>query len=144
MNVNEMQQQIFAAIKRKLKGDESVADELARLLGISTDSAYRRMRGEKPVTFEELYKIATHYQISLDQLMNIHNGAIIFQGQYLDKQNFRFEGYMNSLVQNMTYMNSFKEKEFYYSCKDMPIFHHFVFREIAAFKWFFWLKTYYQ
>jgi hypothetical protein len=41
-------------------------------------------------------------------------------------------------------MNSFKEKEFYYSCKDLPVFYHYVFREIAAFKWFFWLKTYLQ
>lgn len=144
MNVNELQQQLFDVIRRKLKEDKSVAEEIAGLLDISTDSAYRRMRGEKPISFDELYRIATNYNISLDQLMNINNGGIIFQGQYLDKENFRFENYMASLVQNMAYMNSFKEKEFYYSCKDLPIFHHFVFREIAAFKWFFWLKTYFQ
>ena len=91
MNANELQQQIFQAIKRKLQKEESVAEEMASLLGISTDSAYRRMRGEKTITFEELYKIATNYNISLDQLMNINNGGILFQGQYLDKQNFRFE-----------------------------------------------------
>ena len=144
MNVNELQQQLFQAIKRKLQKEESVAEEIARLLEISTDSAYRRMRGEKTITFEELYTIATNYNISLDQLMNIHNGAIMFQGQYLDKNNFRFEEYMTSMLQNLAYMNSFKEKEFYYSCKDIPVFYHFVFREIAAFKWFFWLKTYFQ
>ena len=144
MNANELQQQIFQAIKRKLQKEESVAEEMASLLGISTDSAYRRMRGEKTITFEELYKIATNYNISLDQLMNINNGGILFQGQYLDKQNFRFEEYMTSMLQNLSYMNSFKEKEFYYSCKDMPVFDHFVFKEIAAFKWFFWLKTYFQ
>ncbi len=144
MNVNELQQQLFHVIKRKLKEDKSVAEEIAGLLDISTDSAYRRMRGEKTISFDELYRIAINYSISLDQLMNINNGGIVFQGQYLDKENFRFENYMASLVQNMAYMNSFKEKEFYYSCKDLPIFHHFVFREIAAFKWFFWLKTYFQ
>lgn len=144
MNVNEIQQQLFQAIKRKLQKEESIIEEIARLLGISTDSAYRRMRGEKTITFEELYTIATNYNISLDQLMDINSGAIMFQGQYLDKQTFRFEEYSTSLLQNMAYMNSFKEKEFYYSCKDLPIFHHYVFREIAAFKWFFWLKTYFH
>jgi len=144
MNVPELQQQLFQAIKRKLQKEESVADELARLLEISTDSAYRRIRGEKTITFDELYTIATNYNISLDQLMNINSGAIMFQGQFLDKNNFRFEEYLKSMVQNLAYMNSFKEKEFYYSCKDMPVFHHFVFREIAAFKWFFWLKTYFH
>ena len=144
MNTTEIQEQLFQSIKRKWKGEAPIADEIARLLGISTDSAYRRMRGEKPITFEELYIISTHYRISLDQLLGIDNGGIQFQGQFLNKQNFRFDGYMTSLVQNMAYMNSFKEKEFYYSCKDMPIFDHFVFREIAAFKWFFWLRTYFQ
>jgi hypothetical protein len=144
MDVNELQQQVFLAIKGKLKGNASVADEIAGLLDISSDSAYRRMRGEKIITLEELYKIATHYNISLNQLMNIDDGAIVFRGQYVDKNNFRFEEYLTSLVQNLAYMNSFKEKEFYYSCKDIPVFHHFVFREIAAFKWFFWLKTYFH
>jgi hypothetical protein len=96
------------------------------------------------LTIDELYSLCTHYHISLDQLMNIQTGAILFQGQYVDKKTFRFENYMSSLMNVMVYMNSFKEKEFYYSCKDLPIFHHFVFREIAAFKWFFWLKTYFQ
>lgn len=144
MSENEIQQRLFLIIKSKLAADASVADEVAALLGISPDSAYRRMRGEKVVAFDELYKIATHYRISIDQLMNIDTGNILFQGQYLNKHNFKFEEYMGSLLKNVAYMNSFKEKEFYYSCKDMPVFHHFVFREIAAFKWFFWLKTYFQ
>ncbi len=144
MGESELQQQLFQVVKGRLVTDASVADEIAALLEISTDSAYRRMRGEKAVTFDELYKIATHYKISLDQLMNIDNSGFLFQGKFIDKKNFRFEEYITSLVQNLAYMNGFKEKEFYYCCKDMPIFHHFVFREIATFKWFFWLKTYFQ
>ncbi len=144
MSESEIQQQLFQLIKSRLAADASVADAVAVLLDISTDSAYRRMRGEKALTFDELYKIATHYRISLDQLMNINTGAMLFQGQFLNKQNFPFEEYMNSLLQNMAYMNSFKEKEFYYTCKDMPIFHHFVVREIAAFKRFVWLKTFFH
>jgi len=144
MNVIELQQSLFQAIKSKLPPDASVVDDVAALLEISTDSAYRRMRGEKPIMLDELYKIAIHYRISLDQLMNISNDTIQFQGRYLDQKNFRFEEYMNNLLQNMTYINSLKEKEIYYSCKDMPIFHYFVLREIAAFKWFFWLNTYFH
>lgn len=144
MNVAELQQQLFQAIKTRLKTEVPLAEEIARLLDISADSAYRRMRGEKTITFEELVKLATHFNISLDHLMNLNRGTIQFQGQFLDKKNFRFEEYTYTLMQHMAYINSFKEKEFYYSCKDMPIFHHFLFREIAAFKWFFWLKTYFQ
>ena len=144
MGVIELQQQLFQIIKRRLASDASVVEEIAALLEMSTDSAYRRIRGEKTVTLEELYTLATHYRISLDQLMNINTGAILFEGQYLNSQNFRFEEFTNSLLQHMNYINRAKEKEFYYSCKDLPIFYHYVFRELAAFKWFFWLKTYFR
>ena len=144
MNPEEIQPLLFQAIKRKLPADASVVDEIAGLLGISTDSVYRRMKGEKQITLDELYKIAIHYRISMDQLMNINSGTIQFQGQYVDKKNFRFEEYMNNVLRYLVYMNSFKEKEFYWSCKDLTLFHHYVFREIAAFKWFFWLKTYFD
>ncbi|MGZ8550860.1 MAG: helix-turn-helix domain-containing protein [Chitinophagaceae bacterium] len=144
MGEHELQQQLFLAIKSRLTTDASVAEELAALLEISTDSAYRRLRGEKALTFDELYKIAKHYRVSIDQLMNLENGGFVFQGQFLDKKTFRFEEYMNSLLQNLAYMNTFKQKEFYYSCKDLPVFYHYLFRELAAFKCFFWLKTYFS
>jgi hypothetical protein len=144
MNTGELQQQLFAEIKRKIGEDKSVAEEIAKLLDISSDSAYRRMRGEKTISLDELYKLCTHYKISLDQMMNIQTDAIMFQGKYLDKESFHFDKYITNIMHLMAYMNSFKEKEFYYVCKDLPFFHHYHFREIAAFKWFFWLKTYSQ
>ena len=71
MNINEIQQQLFQQIKYKLPASASVVDEVAKLLNISSDSAYRRMRGEKQITFEELCALCGNYQVSLDQLMNI-------------------------------------------------------------------------
>ena len=144
MTTGELQQQLFKAIKSKIGEDLSLPDEIAKLLDISTDSTYRRMRGEKTVTLDELQLLCSHYQVSLDQLMNVQAKGIVFQGQYLDKTNFRFEEYVTSMMHNMAYMNSFKEKRFYYLCKDLPIFHQYHIREIAAFKWFFYLKTYFQ
>jgi len=141
MSVIEIQQQLFQAIKGRLASDASVSDEIAALLDISTDSAYRRMRGEKQITFEELYKIATHYRLSLDQLMNINTGAFMFQGNLLNPKTHRYDAYLTGMMHNIAYFNSFKKKEFYYLCKDTPIFHYYNSREIAAFKYFFWMGT---
>ena len=141
MEVNQIQQQLFQAIKSRLPADASVVDETAKLLGISTDSAYRRMRGEKQVTLEELYSLCSHYKISLDQLMNIQTGAYLFQGNILDSKTFRFDAYLKNVMHSVAYINSFKEKEFFYLCKDSPIFHHFYFKELAAFKYYFWMCT---
>lgn len=144
MNINDIQQQLFQLIKTKLPADASVADEVAKLLNISSDSAYRRMRGEKQITFEEVYILCSNYRISLDQLMNIQTGGYLFQGNIVNQRTYGFDQYLTNIMHTLAYFNSFKTKELYYLCKDMPIFHHFHFRDFAAFKWFFWLKTYMQ
>lgn len=141
MNAEALQQQLFTDIKRKIGESASAADEIAKLLEISSDSAYRRLRGEKMISLDELYKLCTHYKVSLDQMMDIQTGIFHFQGQLLDSKTYRYDEYLIATLHWLAYFNSFKEKEYYYLCKDMPIFHHFYFRELATFKYFFWLKT---
>lgn len=141
MSVTEIQQQLFQTIKTKLPTEASVAEEVAKLLDISTDSAYRRMRGEKQITLDELYTLCATYRISVDQLMNIQTGGFMFQGNILDNQTFRFDNYLTGIMHQLAYMNSFKEKQFFYLCKDSPIFHHFYFKEFAAFKYYAWMGT---
>lgn len=141
MNINELQQKLFQEIKTKLPTDASLADETARLLDISTDSVYRRMKGEKPISFDELFTLCTHYNISLDQIMNIRSEAFQFSGKMVSTANFSFNEYLKSIIQYFVFITSYKNNSYYYLCKDLPIFYHFQSREIAAFKYYFWMKT---
>lgn len=142
MDVSEIQQQLFQLIKRKLLPEASAPEEIAQLLDMSADSAYRRMRGEKSISFDELYKLATHYNISLDQLMNIQQNGFLFQGNLLDSKTHRYDAYLTGMMHTMAYFNSFKEKkEFYYLGKDLPVFHYYQFKPLAAFKYYFWMGT---
>jgi len=141
MDAAEIQQGLFQEIKASIPSTVSATEEIAKVLDVSVDSVYRRMRGEKTISLDELYKLCSHYKISLDQLMNIQTGAFMFRGNFLNSKTFRFEDYLKGSIRDLNYMNSFKNVDFYYLCKDVPIFTHFYFREIAAFKYFFWMKT---
>ena len=141
MTTGELQQQLFAEIKRKVGDAASVVDEVAKLLDISTDSAYRRLRNEKTISLDELYLLCTHYKISLDQMMNVQTGSFAFQGNLLNPKTHRYDAYLTGMTHFMAYLNSFKQKEFYYLGKDLPIFHYFHCKELAAFKYFFWMGT---
>ena len=141
MSAASIQIQLFQYLKNKLPEQSSLVDEVAKLLGISTDSAYRRIRGEKALSIEELYTLCVHYKLSLDNLLNLQTDAFLFTGSFVQAENFKFEDYLNNAVQHVKYMNSFKERKFYYLCKDIPLFHHFHFKEIAAFKYYFWMKN---
>lgn len=141
MNTTALQTQFFQYLKTKLPEGVSLAEEVAAALNISTDSAYRRIRGEKPVSFEELYTLCTRYRLSLDTLLNLQTDTVSFQGKFVDPVSFRFDEYMTAVGQQVRYMASFKEREMYYLCKDIPLFHHYQYPELAAFKYFFWHKT---
>ena len=139
MNSN-LQIQLFQQIKIKLPPQVSLVDEMAAVLDISTDSAYRRIRGEKPLSLEEVYKLCIHFKLSLDNLLNLQSDAYLFTGNFVQPDSFRFDDYLKSLGQQVKYMNSFKDRKMYFMCKDIPIFHHFHYREVAAFKYYFWMK----
>jgi transcriptional regulator with XRE-family HTH domain len=140
-NTEELQQQVFQTIKSKIPAHLSAAEEIAGILDISADSAYRRLRGEKTISLDELYKLCIHYRISLDQMLKIQTGAILFNGLYVNEKSFRFDEYLKGELNTLAYLNSFKHTELYWLCKDIPPFHHYQVREIAAFKYFFWMKT---
>ncbi|GAA4741623.1 hypothetical protein [Flavisolibacter ginsenosidimutans] len=141
MNTTDLQIQIFQRIKSSLVPAASLVDEIAGVLNISTDSAYRRIRGEKPVSVDEVYTLCHRYGLSLDALMNVKTDIIPFHGKYVDPAFFRFEDYLVAVAKQVGYMASFKEREMFYLCKDIPLFHHYQFKELAAFKYFFWHKT---
>ncbi len=142
MESNQLQITFFQFIKSKLPSHLSLVDEVADLLEISIDSAYRRIRGEKMISFEEISKIAAHFKLSIDQLLHLKTSdAKIFTGDYVTPDNFNFEQYLQKMLDVLTFLNSFKHKELTHFCKDIVIFDYFPYPELAAFKNFAWMKT---
>ena len=136
-----LQQNLFQQIKNRLPPHLSLVDEVAELLNISNDSAYRRIRGEKPITFEEIQKLASKFNISIDQILKLKSDTGTHTGKFVDAENFDFKSYLEDIVKNLKFINSFKQKEITFFSKDIPIFHYFTYPELAAFKYFFYMKS---
>lgn len=141
METTELQQQLFSFLKDNLPPHLSLVDELGDLLGVGSDSVYRRIRGEKPVTLMELKKICEHFHLSLDQLLQLKNDSVVFRAPDLGKEHFPFADVLKSILQQLKHFNSFKTKQLLYLCKDMPIWQFFLYPELAAFKTFVWAKS---
>src|SRR4029453_16824143 len=104
----EIQQQLFKAIKTRIPEHQSAADEIAKILSISPDSAYRRLRNEKPVSIDELFTLCQHFKISIDQLMNLQADTFAFSGRVIKAESFGFYEYLSNILQNMNYINTFE------------------------------------
>lgn len=128
-------------VKKRIPLHLSLADDLAELLNISRDSAYRRLRGETILSLDEVKQICNRYNISLDALLTSKSNTVTFRFQEADNQNFGFENWMKSILSNLEMIHAAPEKELFYSAKDVPIFYLFDSPELAAFKIYFWNKT---
>jgi hypothetical protein len=137
----QLQEHLFEIIRAKLDPNISFVHDLSDLLGISYDSAYRRIRGEKELALEEVKSICIHYNLSMDTLLNIKSGNIIFNSLALGEDGFTFSDWLKSLLVMIKEISGCRQKEIIYAAKDLPFFYYFEFPEIAAFKIYFWHKT---
>ena len=100
MNQPNTQVLLFQHLKSILPSHLSMADEVADLLEISPDSAYRRIRGEKPITLEELEKVCVHYNISLDQFLHLKTNSFLFSGILREEKERSFDDWLDHLTKN--------------------------------------------
>ncbi len=137
---DSVQSVFLTQIRNRLPQNVAFADELAELLNVSRDSAYRRIRGDTVLSLDEAKKLYDHYGVSLDAIISPDSNMVLFQHQAIDI-NHTLEAWLNSLIQNLELAKSSKELELIFAAKDIPIFHYFQLPELAAFKLFVWSKS---
>jgi len=141
MTETDLQKELFNSIKNTLPSHISLVDTIADLLNLSYDSVYRRIRGEKPISLNELKTLCEHFHLSLDQVLKFKNDTVLFNAPDINSTDPEFTEYLKGMLGQLKYFNSFQNRQMLYQCKDAPIFYFYLFPEIGAFKTFCWIKT---
>ena len=139
MSKNKLQQEFLLKIKETMPENVSFIDEIAETLEISNDSAYRRLRGETALTINEVSKLCTTYNISFDMFTQ-NNENISFTYSTLHNAN-EFVQYLQAILSDMKQIEKSDNNKIIYAAVDIPIFHHFNFPELSAFKMYYWMKA---
>lgn len=93
-------------LREKIRKDDKLVDVIIDTLSIGKESAYRRLRGEVPYTFDDVMKISAKFNISLDSIVgNRRKGAALVNTSIIDIED-PIESYKNYLV---TQREIFKE-----------------------------------
>lgn len=142
MTSPNIQSAFLEQVKKRLPENASLADELAEILSISRDSAYRRMRGETVLSLDEAKVLCNQFGVSLDILLGTSSEIVPFRHQVVNDSPETFEKWLRSILANMDTIVSFPaDKEIVFCAKDVPVFHYFEYNELSAFKMFFWMKS---
>ncbi|HPH45356.1 MAG TPA: helix-turn-helix transcriptional regulator [Chryseolinea sp.] len=132
---DSIQSAFLEEVKKRLPSNLSFVDELAEILSISKDSAYRRIRGETVLSLDEAKKLCGRFGVSIDSLFTPTSNMVPFMDRS-PSENYTLEQWLTSILRNVEMLT-----EITYAAKDIPIFHYLRHPELAAFKMFFWQKT---
>jgi hypothetical protein len=137
----KLQQRFLEELKKSSHHKNTFADEIAALLHISPDSAYRRIRGETVLGLEEVQKLCNHYRVSIDSMLAPKPETVVFRHRAIGYEGYTILDWLKSLMRNLEKMTHAREKNILHSGKEIPLLYYFQSREMAAFKIYFWMKS---
>jgi hypothetical protein len=131
----------ISKFKEVLPPSVGMAEELADVLSVSIDSAYRRIRGETELTIEEIYKITKKYAISVDDVFSNRSDTVTFAYTKLTDSARNFEDYLSRILNHLKLINKFDNKRIYYVADEVPLFYSFHNSKLSNFKLFYWQRS---
>lgn len=134
---DEFLDRVSARFPKKMEA----VDFLSKLLHLGKDAVYRRLRGEKTLTYDEVVLIATTLNISLDQLIYKKGEVISFEFSGLQRQANSFDEYLNGLIIDIAGLAKLTDAHIYYASSEIPIFLYCFFPELIKFKLFVWGRS---
>lgn len=137
----QMQEVFIKHLKQVVPANVSLVDDIADLLKISNDSAYRRLRNETELSLDETYKICKHYRISIDSVFSNKGDSVTCNYIKLTDSSDNFESYLSGILAQLTRLQKSDGAKIIYAAQEIPIFHSFFSKELASFKLFYWQRS---
>ncbi|WP_341221490.1 helix-turn-helix domain-containing protein [Polaribacter atrinae] len=120
------EEKLFNLIKLKLSKKVSFIDEIADVLDLSYDAAYRRIKGKTTLNLAETLKLSNHYNINLNTLLveakNDVQKIIVQKTHNVISDNFLHIFFEESVKEIEKLLES-KESKLINSLKDYPLYH---------------------
>jgi len=139
--IKTVQDIFFQKLKEVMPPGILFAEEIASLLGISVDSAYRRIRGETDLGINEIYSISKKYGVSLDNIFSSLGDTVTLKYTKLVDSKENFSNYLSGIHNHLKQLNSFPDRKLFYVAAELPMFYSFFTKKLAEFKLFYWQRS---
>ena len=136
-----MQEQFIKYLKAKSQNNTSFIEEIASVLDIGYDAAYRRVNLKTNLSLEESVVLARHYNVSLNKLYEVGSKTSIVVDLSPPFHNMEgLELYFRQSLINIEPLTKLKSASISYSAKDIPFFHTLKDTYLTHYKIYVWLK----
>ena len=137
--MDNQQALFFQAIKAALPEYQNLALSVAEELGISTNEAYKKIRGDSNLTFQQIIKLSDCFDIPF--LYNPKQSLSVTFSYLSVNEDLDMIGYLQNLLDNIKAIKNSNKKHITITTDDIPLFHFFKYPELTSFKLFFWANS---
>jgi len=138
--MNLQQVKFFEAINAALPEYQNLAQSVAEVLEISTNEAYKKVRGNSNLSLPQLIRLSdafgTPFTYQPKQMPSVN-----FNYLYVNRETPDMLAYLQDLLQNLKAIQQRAHKHIIITTDDIPIFHFFKYPELTCFKLFFWADS---
>jgi hypothetical protein len=134
------QARFFEMIQHSIPPSVSLIDHLCEVLKMSDNSVYRRMKGQIPLTMDQIILLCNMFNISFDLMLNLKGNSVTFDFNPMSSE-MNFRNYILGITNDMDILSRNKNGKAIYAAEDIPLFYNFAIPELAKFKAFYWLKS---
>jgi hypothetical protein len=136
-----MQEQFIQHLKSQIPEDRSIIDEIADILNINYDAAYRRVNLKTNLTLSEAVVLSKHFKISLNKLYEVGSQHTIIAEKSPKINGVEgLEQYFKTSLENVHPLTKLKSASIIYSAKDIPLFYTLKDSFLTRYKIYVWLK----
>lgn len=137
--MDNQQALFFQAIKAVLPDYQNLALSVAEELGISTNEAYKKIRGDSNLTFQQIIKLSDCFDVPF--LYNPKQSLSVTFSYLSVNEDLDMIGYLQNLLDNIKAIKNSNKKHITITTDDIPLFHFFKYPELTSFKLFFWANS---
>ena len=136
---------LLELIKKEISPSMNLVDAVSEKLGVAHAATYRRMRGEKIMSFDEAVKLCNAFNISMDSFVSVTNQKLI-QCHYTPLNLSDIKDFILFVQTSLESFENIKKAkgELILTAVDIPIFHLLPYKELTLFKLFSWSKSVYD
>lgn len=142
LSTKDKQISFLNKVKDRLPKSQSIVTLMQETLKISMDAAYRRLRGQSTLTFEEANQLAIQFGVSMDSRDVADERRVDFDAGKAIKTLADYKAYNKRIIERMvSFSQSDLEAHMTYVCNDAPIFYAFKYQNLGRMKAFYWAKA---
>lgn len=136
-----LQNQLLETVLARFPRRADCVDVLCKILNSSKDPVYRRLRGDTPLSLDEIAVIARHFNISLDALIFGPSERVMVSFNDFSRHVTDFTDYLQSYISDLEQIRRLPGGHLFYASSEVPVFSYMYLPELISFKLYVWGRT---